>query len=159
MSPEGPFDKGQTIRVTVTGRTNPGWVPHTQLLSLRMRAESGQFLFATGADRLELDMQPESEFSVEIVLNLNLGRGSYLLDAFVFDAIAHQEIGAGPVQYLHVNPDKSAVGTVFLDPRVEQKSPGGVSRRAEMAVPELAESDYAVSSRAGAYAHRRTGRC
>ena len=72
-----------------------------------MRAESGQFLFATGADRLELDMQPESEFSVEIVLNLNLGRGSYLLDAFVFDAIAHQEIGAGPVQYLHVNPDKA----------------------------------------------------
>ena len=139
VSPDGPYDKGQTITVTVTGRTNPGWNPHTQLLSLRMRAESGQFLFATGADRLELDMKPESEFSVEIVLNLNLGRGSYLLDAFVFDAIAHQEIGAGPVQYLHLNPDKSAVGSVFLDPRVEQKSPGGVTRRAELAAPKLAE--------------------
>jgi len=43
------------------------------------------------------------------------------------------------VQYLHVNPDKSAVGTVFLDPRVEQVSPGGVTRRAELAAPKLAE--------------------
>ena len=56
----------------------------------------------------------------------------------MFDAIAHQEIGAGPVQYLHLNPDKSAVGSVFLDPRVEHKGLGG-SRRAELSVPKLAE--------------------
>jgi ABC-type polysaccharide/polyol phosphate transport system ATPase subunit len=138
VSPDGPYEKGQTIRVTMTGRTNPGWIPEAQLVGLRLRAETGQFLFATGSDRLDMDLKPESEFTVEIMLTLNLGGGSYLLDGFGLDSVAHQEISSGPVQYLHVNQDKASVGSVFLEPRVEHRS-GRIERGTDVNVRALAE--------------------
>ena len=116
IEPQGPYRSGQTVTLTLRGETQKTWDPDAHIVAVRLRTQGGHFLFTSGSDRMQLSMPMNAPFELNIDLDLNLGGGSYVLEAYIWHYHLDQQILSGPVLHLQMG-EMRHLGQVYLNPR------------------------------------------
>ncbi len=99
------------LRCEIAGR------PSAETVGLRIRsAQSGEVVFETSAHQQGCALPEAGSFAVEIDLTLNVPRGLYVAEAFVWSYSAGREIGAGPSARLEVHAGPEFDGSVQMSP-------------------------------------------
>jgi ABC-type polysaccharide/polyol phosphate transport system ATPase subunit len=120
-----PVASGDEIRLRMTGVIEPGATEADgDSVFVRLRsAQSGTVPFATSTTRLGLRLPAEGPFSLEVLLQMNVSPGVYVIETGVYQERLGKPAGSGPTVYVQVEGGPSFWGTIQLNPRMTFESP------------------------------------
>jgi len=91
------------------------WV-EPEAIRVRVRAAlSGDALFETGTDQLQISLPNSGEFRLSVGLQMNLQRGTYLLESFAWDRFLNRVSFVGPATSFEVREGAPFDGIVQLN--------------------------------------------
>jgi len=100
-----------------------GWTePETVRVRIRS-AQTGEMLFATGTQQLGIAIPNTGRFSLDFQLEMNLARGVYLIETFIWDRAMSRESFTGPSAHVEVRGDAASDGLVYLKPAGRLSTP------------------------------------
>jgi hypothetical protein len=95
-----------------------GWA-EPENVRVRVRStETGDVLFETGTLQLGTALPQSGAYSLEFDLQLNVARGIYLIETFVWDRLMGRECFTGPSAHLDVRGGDEFDGMVQMHPEV-----------------------------------------
>jgi lipopolysaccharide transport system ATP-binding protein len=86
-----------------------------ELIGFRVRADSGQVIFATGSERFHVDLPAQDTFRVDLDLQMNVPAGVYVLETFIWSRKHERELGQGPSVTIRVVDSVSFYGSVQMN--------------------------------------------
>ena len=105
------------IRLDCAVREN-GWA-EPENVRLRVRStQTGDVLFETGTMQLGLELPQSGAYALDFDLQMNVARGVYLIESYVWDRLMGRESFAGPSAHLDVRGGDEFDGLVQMHPQV-----------------------------------------
>lgn len=84
---------------------------------VRLRSlQTGQVLFATSTDRLDIALPPSGRFEVEVSLEMNVEPGLYGIETVILSRAGGKTMADGPRGTVTVGSDFSFIGSTFARP-------------------------------------------
>jgi ABC-type glutathione transport system ATPase component len=110
------INSGDTLRLRVEGRINPGGVPdHIDPVVLVItNSGTGALVSAVSSTSAELVLH-EGAFTVDVVLQMNVPRGIYTIQSGVYDRRHERTMGRGPALVLQVGEGIPFAGNVQMN--------------------------------------------
>jgi ABC-type polysaccharide/polyol phosphate transport system ATPase subunit len=110
------INSGETLRLRVEGRINPGGVPeHVEPLVLVVtNSATGAVVSAISSSGSELVLH-EGAFTVDVTMQMNVPRGIYTIQSGVYDRRHERTMGRGPALIMQVGEGIPFVGQVQLN--------------------------------------------
>lgn len=120
-----PVASGSEITLALSGTVSEAVVdPGVASIFVQVRSsETGAVPFSTNTGRLGIDLPGRGPFRMDVVLQMNLSPGVYIVETGVTDERRGTVISHGPKLAVHVNPGPSFAGSVQLNPRVSVRQP------------------------------------
>ena len=117
---------GGDVRVTVRGTVLAGDQPARHAVSLAVHsAESVEPLFATNTSLAGLRLPARGDFSLDVVLQMNVPVNLYTVRARVWDVAKGVEVFPGPAAPVRVVESAAFFGTVQMNPRIKLQTADG----------------------------------
>jgi lipopolysaccharide transport system ATP-binding protein len=124
---EGPVRSGESATIRLQGKLLGALPPSLDPVAVRLVSTvTGLEVFATSAH--ECGLTPPSQpgpFEVELILQLNVRPGIYLLESAVVDWTRWLHLASGPHCYLHVIPGDPFRGQIQMHARMRMVPPSG----------------------------------
>ena len=122
---------GEPLGVSLHCSVRPdGWT-EPEVVSVRVRsAQSGEVLFSTGSRQLGVTLPAAGEYSLSLDIQMNVARGVYLVESFVWDHLMSRESFVGPSAHVDVRGAEEFDGLVQMHPRLRLVAEGAPSERA-----------------------------
>jgi lipopolysaccharide transport system ATP-binding protein len=119
---------GETVSVRLDcAIRNGGWA-EPEVVRVRVRsAQSGEVLFQTGTRQLAVELPGTGAFALELELQMNVARGVYLVESFVWDQLMSRESFLGPSAHVDVRGADEFDGLVQMHPRLRLLPEGAKS--------------------------------
>jgi ABC-type polysaccharide/polyol phosphate transport system ATPase subunit len=118
------LQSGQHCHVDVRGCAAFAYDSDRVTIGVRVRAlPSEETIFATHSGVCGITLPPREAFALAIDLQMNVGRGLYRLEAFVFDPVDERELARGPSTVVTVEREPSNYGRVSLNPVMRLTTP------------------------------------
>jgi len=113
-----PARPGEAIRFRISGQVlDAERARETTGVVVRMRSlQTGQILFATSTDRLEVALPPSGQFALELSLEMNVEPGLYSIESVILTRARGKTVADGPRVTVTVASDFSFVGSTFARP-------------------------------------------
>jgi lipopolysaccharide transport system ATP-binding protein len=106
-----------TIRLDCAVRAD-GWT-EPEVVSVRVRsAQTGEVLFATGTRQLGVVLPAAGAYALSLEIQMNVARGLYLVESFVWDHLMSRESFVGPSVHVDVRGGEEFDGIVQMHPRL-----------------------------------------
>jgi lipopolysaccharide transport system ATP-binding protein len=100
-----------------------GWA-EPENVRLRVRStQTGDVLFETGTMQLGLELPQSGAYSLDFDLQMNVARGVYLIESYVWDRLMGRESFTGPSAHLDVRGGDEFDGLVQMHPEVRIAAP------------------------------------
>jgi hypothetical protein len=101
----------------VAGRVIDGDTRDQATVGVRVRPLDGHdVVFSTHSDASGIALPEDGPFELEVSLQMNVGPGTYSLEAVVWNLVERREWVAGPNILVEVQPDPPSFGRVNLSP-------------------------------------------
>lgn len=95
-----------------------GWA-EPENVRLRVRStQTGDVLFETGTMQLGMELPQSGAYALDFDLQMNVARGVYLVESYVWDRLMGRESFAGPSAHLDVRGGDEFDGLVQMHPQV-----------------------------------------
>jgi lipopolysaccharide transport system ATP-binding protein len=123
-----PARPGDSIRFRLAGQVlDADRARETTGVVVRMRSlQTGQVLFATSTDRLEISLPPSGGFELEVSLEMNVEPGLYSVESVILTRTRGKTVADGPRVTVTVGADFSFVGSTFARPVMRLLGPAHV---------------------------------
>jgi lipopolysaccharide transport system ATP-binding protein len=116
-SPTVRSGESLTVRLDCSVRPD-GWT-EPDVVSVRVRsAATGEVLFSTGTRQLGVALPPAGDYSLTLDIQLNVARGLYLVESYVWDHLMSRESFVGPSAHVDVRGAEEFDGLVQMHPRL-----------------------------------------
>jgi ABC-type polysaccharide/polyol phosphate transport system ATPase subunit len=125
--PGTPVRSGQEVRLNLSGMISPGASEADgDSLLVRVRsAQTGGIPFATSTGRLGLALPREGPFNLQVVLQMNVAPGVYVVETCVYHERLSKAASNGPTIYVQVDGGQDFWGTIQLNARMAFKNGAG----------------------------------
>jgi ABC-type polysaccharide/polyol phosphate transport system ATPase subunit len=119
-----PVESGSDIRIDLTGviAADAADLDTTSLYIGLRSAQTGAVPYFTSTGRLGIPLPPEGDFRLQIVLQLNLNPGMYVVETAVYSERESRILTQGPRCHLQVREGQDFTGVVQLNPRISVHS-------------------------------------
>jgi len=121
---------GETLAVQLECAVRPdGWT-EPDVVSVRVRsAQSGEVLFSTGTRQLGVALPASGTYALSLEIQMNVARGVYLVESFVWDHLMSRESFTGPSAHVDVRGAEEFDGLVQMHPRLRLVAEGELSEK------------------------------
>jgi lipopolysaccharide transport system ATP-binding protein len=120
-----PVDSGDRVRIRLNGHVDLGAENYDVQIRVRS-SSSGYIIFATLAGNCGVTLPSSGPFTLDIELQLNVGRGILLLESAVHDVTRRVEAAPGPRAHLQVTDVTAFNGHVQMNPVMRLATGGDV---------------------------------
>jgi ABC-type polysaccharide/polyol phosphate transport system ATPase subunit len=113
---------GQIVTMRFRVDATDQYDPSRHYLTLRVRsAETGVTVTTTGTDPFGLIPTPGVASELAMSLQMNVGRGLYMVDTFVWDTVLQQEFDLHASSAISISTEDRHIGSAFLAPQITMR--------------------------------------